>query len=167
MNLIKNPQLSADPRIMNGIKTKNKIIISVLKLINPNVPTQKKIKEFIINDKINIKSIGKFPIKCLEEIEKTKNDINNNIYKKEENKNYNSVGIIKLIDLLKMNKVLIERLNEIRKEVSNLSLNNYSKKENNSKSLNMSRNIYINTNNSHPKEANFKTEIYDMHRTFF
>ena len=160
MNLIKNPQLSADPRIMNGIKTKNKIIISVLKLINPNVPTQKKIKEFIINDKINIKSIGKFPIKCLEEIEKTKNDINNNIYKEEENKNYNSVGIIKLIDLLKMNKVLIERLNEIRKEVSNLSLNNYSKKENNSKSLNMSRNIYINTNNSHPKEANFKTESF-------
>ena len=47
LNLIENPQFCAEPQKMLGIKSKNKIIISILKLINPNIPTNSQIKEFI------------------------------------------------------------------------------------------------------------------------
>jgi hypothetical protein len=72
LNLIQNPQYCSEPKKMLGIKIKNKIIISILKLINPNLPTNSQIKEFInpekekkqMND--NLYKIGKFPLKCLE-----------------------------------------------------------------------------------------------------
>ena len=86
LNLIQNPQYSSEPKKMIGIKTKNKIIISVLKLINPNVPTNSQIKEYInhennkkqIND--DLYKIGRFPLRCLEEIglNKKNKNINNN-----------------------------------------------------------------------------------------
>ena len=57
LSLIQNPYLSAEPRIMNSIKTKNKIIISVLKLINPNIPSKEKIKDFIYKEKNNDNNI--------------------------------------------------------------------------------------------------------------
>ena len=113
---------------MLGIKSKNKIIISILKLINPNIPTNSQIKEFInpekekkqMND--NLYNIGQFPLKGLEEIginksnKKTINyyEIKNN-YKKER---YNLMGIINLLLLFKNNKELNDKLNQIEKKVA-------------------------------------------------
>ena len=130
LNLIKNPQYISEPKSINEIKMKNKIIISLLKLINPNVPTNSQIKEFInqengkkqIND--TLYKIGKFPLKCLEEINSNKNNRMNNKNKEEK---YNSLGIINLIILLKENKELKEKLNQIKNKVLNI----YDQKNNN------------------------------------
>ena len=130
LNLIKNPQYISEPKSINEIKMKNKIIISLLKLINPNVPTNSQIKEFInqengkkqIND--TLYKIGKFPLKCLEEINSNKNNRMNNKNKEEK---YNSLGIINLLILLKENKELKEKLNQIKNKVLNI----YDQKNNN------------------------------------
>lgn len=133
LNLIKNPQLCAEPKVMNKIKAKNKIIISVLKLINPNIATKEKIQEFINKENDDKYHIGKFPMKCFEEIDKNKK-MKNSIYKSENGEkkpNYNSVGIINLINLLKQNKELSEKLIQIQKKVLLISLNNYDIVQNN------------------------------------
>ena len=117
LKLIMNPQSSSEPQKMNGITLKNKIIVSILKLINPNVPTGTQIKEYINQDncikKINdpLYKIGKFPLKCLEEIG------DNRKYNKIKDEKYNSLGIINLILLLKENKELKEKLNQIKTKV--------------------------------------------------
>ena len=127
LNIIMNPEYCSEPKKMREVKMKNKIIISILKLINPNVPTNSQIKEFMnpenekkqIND--NFYKIGKFPLKCLEEIgSNRKNKIINNFviknnYKEERN---NLLGIIDLITLLKENKELKEKLNQIKNKVN-------------------------------------------------
>ena len=120
MNLIMNPQSSSEPQKMDGVTLKNKIIISILKLINPNVPTNSQIKEYInkenskkqLND--GLYKIGKFPLKCLEEIGDSKS---NRKYNKSKDEKYNSLGIINLILLLKENKELKEKLNQIKTKV--------------------------------------------------
>ena len=126
LNLIQNPQYSSEPKKMIGIKTKNKIIISVLKLINPNVPTNSQIKEYInhennkkqIND--DLYKIGRFPLRCLEEIglnKKNKNINNNDMRNNYSEEKYNSLGIIDLLIILKNNKELNDKLNQIEKKV--------------------------------------------------
>ena len=126
LNLIQNPQYSSEPKKMIGIKTKNKIIISVLKLINPNVPTNSQIKEYInhennkkqIND--DLYKIGRFPLRCLEEIglnKKNKNINNNDMRNNYTEEKYNSLGIIDLLIILKNNKELNDKLNQIEKKV--------------------------------------------------
>ena len=128
LNIIMNPEYCSEPKKMKEVKMKNKIIISILKLINPNIPTNSQIKEFMnpenekkqIND--NFYKIGKFPLKCLEEIGSSRrNKIINNFqiknkinYKEEKN---NLLGIINLIALLKENKELTEKLNQIKNKV--------------------------------------------------
>ena len=144
--LIKNPQYISEPKSINEIKMKNKIIISILKLINPNVPTNSQIKEFInqengkkqIND--TLYKIGKFPLKCLEEINSNKNNRINNKNKEEK---YNSLGIINLIILLKENKELKEKLNQIKNKVLNI----YDQKNNNNITSNIPNNIPNQINN--------------------
>ena len=144
--LIKNPQYISEPKSINEIKMKNKIIISILKLINPNVPTNSQIKEFInqengkkqIND--TLYKIGKFPLKCLEEINSNKNNRMNNKNKEEK---YNSLGIINLIILLKENKELKEKLNQIKNKVLNI----YDQKNNNNITSNIHNNIPNQINN--------------------
>ena len=144
--LIKNPQYISEPKSINEIKMKNKIIISILKLINPNVPTNSQIKEFInqengkkqIND--TLYKIGKFPLKCLEEINSNKNNRMNNKNKEEK---YNSLGIINLIILLKENKELKEKLNQIKNKVLNI----YDQKNNNNITSNIPNNIPNQINN--------------------
>ena len=144
--LIKNPQYISEPKSINEIKMKNKIIISILKLINPNVPTNSQIKEFInqengkkqIND--TLYKIGKFPLKCLEEINSNKNNRMNNKNKEEK---YNSLGIINLIILLKENKELKEKLNQIKNKVLNI----YEQKNNNNITSNIPNNIPNQINN--------------------
>ena len=146
LNLIKNPQYISEPKSINEIKMKNKIIISILKLINPNVPTNSQIKEFInqengkkqIND--TLYKIGKFPLKCLEEINSNKNNRMNNKNKEEK---YNSLGIFNLIILLKENKELKEKLNQIKNKVLNI----YDQKNNNNITSNIPNNIPNQINN--------------------
>jgi len=116
--LVKNPQLRAEPKIMKGIKSKNKIIISILKLIYPNIASNEKIKKFIEEDNVDY-----FCVKYMEEIWKNKKEVNreNDISKPK----YNSLGIIHLIILLKQNKELHERAlemtnDELKDEIQSL-----------------------------------------------
>ena len=146
LNLIKNPQYINETKSINEITMKNKIIISLLKLINPNVPTNSQIKEFInqengkkqIND--TLYKIGNFPLKCLEEINNNKINRMNNKNKEEK---YNSLGIINLIILLKENKELKEKLNQIKNKVLNI----YDQKNNNNITSNIPNNIPNQINN--------------------
>ena len=161
LNLIQNPIYCSEPKKLIGVKTKNKIIISVLKLIYPNVPTNSQIKEFI-NPENNKKQmndqkfkIGKFPLKCLEEIGKNKNNkiINYENNKKFENfkeERYNSLGIINLLLLLKDNKELNEKLNQIEKEV----LDMFGQKNNNDYNNSFDNNIPSNINNNNNANNN-------------
>ena len=164
--LIKNPNLSSEPKIMKSIKIKNKIIISVLRLINPNIPSKEKIKEFIYKDKNNINNIDNFTFKCIEEIDTNNKNIMNNKKNIERKANYNSLGIIKLILLLKKNKELSEKLLQIQKKVFLLTLNNSDKNQSNSKSENISSNANkMNDNAAFPYETNYKPDsLYSLNR---
>ena len=161
--LIQNPQYSAEPKKMIGIKTKNKIIISVLKLINPNVPTNSQIKEYIYHENNNKKQmnddiykIGNFPLRCLEEIglnKKNKIINNNNIKDNYTEKKYNSLGIINLLIILKNNKELSDKLNNIEKKVLILF-----EQKNNSYNNTIDNNSNSNNNNINQlNNANHKT----------
>ena len=152
LNLIKNPQLRAEPKIMKGIKSKNKIIISILKLIYPNIASNEKIKKFIEEDNVDY-----FCVKYMEEIWKNKKEVNreNDISKPK----YNSLGIIHLIILLKQNKELSEKLIEIQKKVLLIALSNYDTNKNNYKYLNQGRNSN-NINNKCPLDTNYITESF-------
>ena len=158
LNLIRNPNLSSEPKIIKSIKIKNKIIISVLKLINPNIPSKEKIKEFIYKDSNNINNIGNFTFKCIEEIDKNNKDIKNNKSNIERRTNYNSLGIIKLILLLKKNKELAEKLIQIQKKVFLLTLNNSDNNQSNSKSENISRKMNNLNNNNLPNDISNKSD---------
>ena len=152
LKLVKNPQLRAEPKIMKGIKAKNKIIISILKLIYPNIASNEKIKKFIEEDNVDY-----FCVKYMEEIWKNKKEVNreNDISKPK----YNSLGIIHLIILLKQNKELSEKLIEIQKKVLLIALSNYDINKNNYKYLNQGRNSN-NINNKCPLDTNYITESF-------
>ena len=152
LKLVKNPQLRAEPKIMKGIKAKNKIIISILKLIYPNIASNEKIKKFIEEDNVDY-----FCVKYMEEIWKNKKEVNreNDISKPK----YNSLGIIHLIILLKQNKELSEKLIEIQKKVLLIALSNYDSNKNNYKYLNQGRNSN-NINNKCPLDTNYITESF-------
>ena len=152
LKLVKNPQLRAEPKIMKGIKAKNKIIISILKLIYPNIASNEKIKKFIEEDNVDY-----FCVKYMEEIWKNKKKVNreNDISKPK----YNSLGIIHLIILLKQNKELSEKLIEIQKKVLLIALSNYDINKNNYKYLNQGRNSN-NINNKCPLDTNYITESF-------
>ena len=152
LKLVKNPQLRAEPKIMKGIKAKNKIIISILKLIYPNIASNEKIKKFIEEDNVDY-----FCVKYIEEIWKNKKEVNreNDISKPK----YNSLGIIHLIILLKQNKELSEKLIEIQKKVLLIALSNYDSNKNNYKYLNQGRNSN-NINNKCPLDTNYITESF-------
>ena len=152
LKLVKNPQLRAEPKIMKGIKAKNKIIISILKLIYPNIASNEKIKKFIEEDNVDY-----FCVKYMEEIWKNKKKVNreNDISKPK----YNSLGIIHLIILLKQNKELSEKLIEIQKKVLLIALSNYDTNKNNYKYLNQGRNSN-NINNKCPLDTNYITESF-------
>ena len=168
LNIIMNPEYCSEPKKMREVKMKNKIIISILKLINPNVPTNSQIKEFMnpenekkqIND--NFYKIGKFPLKCLEEIgSNRKNKIINNYeiknnYKEERN---NLLGIIDLITLLKENKELNEKLNQIKNKVLVIfeqKINSNNNNPNNNNIINNNPNNNMINNNPNNNKINPK-----------
>ena len=145
LNFVQNPQYSADPKKIINIQTKNKIIISILKLINPNIPTNSQIKQFMTLDidkeksNNNLKKIGKFPLNCLEEIGTNKSNKLKKINKKER---YNSLGIIYLLSILKENRELTEKLNQIEKKVLIL----YEQKNTDNNNINNTNQITNNQN---------------------
>ena len=139
MELIQNPYLSSEPKVINSIKAKNKIIISILKLINPNIVAKEKIEKFINKEKNDLNNIDNLPMKCLEQICKNKDHNDYNFEKMQMKSKYNSDGIFNIITLLKQNKELEKRLIEIQKKVFTISLNNYEKNQNYSKSMISSR----------------------------
>ena len=160
MELIQNPYLSSEPKVMNSIKAKNKIIISVLKLINPNIVAKEKIEKFINKEKNDLNNIDNLPMKCLEQICKNKDHNDYNFEKMQMKSKYNSDGIFNIITLLKQNKELEKRLIEIQKKVFTISLNNYEKNQNYSKSMISSRKENnILKNNDHPQENNYKSDL--------
>lgn len=86
LNIITTQKLNFNDKLILNIKSINKILLPILKIINPNVPSNSQIKEFI--SPINIK---------------------NNI-----NKSFKFFGILKLISLLKENDNLTEKLNYLK-----------------------------------------------------
>lgn len=89
INVIKVPLLLQNKKIINNIESLNKIILSILKVLNPKIPSNTQIIDFIS------------PFNATN----NKSDINNN-------KMRNS-GILKLIYLLKENSQLKEKLSSI------------------------------------------------------
>ena len=87
LNIINTQNLIFNDKLIQNIKSINKILLPILKIINPNVPSSSQIKEFI--SPINIKN-------------------NNN------NKSIKSFGILKLISLLKENENLTEKLKYLK-----------------------------------------------------
>ena len=95
---------------------------------------------------------------CIEEIDKNNKDIKNNKSNIERRTNYNSLGIIKLILLLKKNKELAEKLIQIQKKVFLLTLNNSDNNQSNSKSENISRKMNNLNNNNLPNDISNKSD---------
>jgi import inner membrane translocase subunit TIM50 len=115
INIVNLPLLLKNDKILNSIKSTNKIILSILKIINPKIPSNSQIIDFIS------------PIKT-----------NKNNIKSDE---IQSSGILKLISLLKVNSNLNGKLfkSDIQK-INNIE--NNSKEKNTSNNGNTNTNTY-------------------------
>ena len=89
INVINVPLLLQNKKIINNIESLNKIILSILKVLNPKIPSNSQIIDFISPSNAT----------------NNKNDINNNKMRK--------FGILKLVYLLKENSQLKEKLSSI------------------------------------------------------
>ena len=87
MNIINLPILLQNEKIIKNIKSINKIILSILKIINPKIPCNSQIIYFI--------------------------SPNNSIQKNKFNSKINCSGVLKLISLLKLNTKLKQKLIDI------------------------------------------------------
>ena len=123
INIVNFPLLLNNDKIIINIKSVNKIILSILKIINPNIPSNSQIIDFISPLKIN------------------QNNINNT-------NTIKSLGILKLISLLKVNSNLNEKLSKIEMQ----KLNNIERNKNKNK---IDNNTDINDNNN---KENLKRE---------
>ena len=93
LNLIKLTSLNENEKLLKNIKSVNKIILSILKIINPKVPSNVQIIDFISPNKRS-----------------QNNSLNTTI-----SKNTKYTGLIQLISLLKDNANLKEKLLKIEK----------------------------------------------------
>ena len=84
INMVNSQNFSFNDKLIMNIKSINKILLPILKIINPSVPSSSQIKEFI--SPINIKN----------------------------NKSNQVNGILKLISLLKENDNLNDKLNKLK-----------------------------------------------------
>ena len=101
INIVNLPLLLHNDKILSSIKSINKIILSILKIINPKVPSNSQIMDFIS------------PVKL--------NQTNNNTTTTNRIK---SSGVLKLINLLKVNSNLNEKLFKIEmQKLSNIENN--------------------------------------------
>ena len=111
INIVNLPLLLKNDKILNSIKSTNKIILSILKIINPKIPSNSQIIDFIS------------PIKA-----------NKNNIKSDE---IQSSGILKLISLLKVNSNLNGKLfkSDIQK-INNIENNSKEKNTSNNGNTN-------------------------------
>ena len=117
INIVNLPLLLHNDKILNSIKSVNKIILSILKIINPKVPSNSQIMDFIS------------PVKL--------NQTNNNTTTTNRIK---SSGVLKLVNLLKVNSNLNDKLFKI--EMQNLSsIENNTIKDNKSSNNDNKNNI--------------------------
>jgi len=101
INIVNLPLLLHNDKILNSIKSVNKIILSILKIINPKVPSNSQIMDFIS------------PVKL--------NQINSNTTT---TNRITSSGVLKLINLLKVNSNLNDKLFKIEmQKLSNIENN--------------------------------------------
>ena len=101
INIVNLPLLLHNDKILNSIKSVNKIILSILKIINPKVPSNSQIMDFIS------------PVKL--------NQTNNNTTTTNRIK---SSGVLKLVNLLKVNSNLNDKLFKIEmQKLSNIENN--------------------------------------------
>lgn len=117
INIVNLPLLLHNDKILNSIKSVNKIILSILKIINPKVPSNSQIMDFISPVKLN---------------QTNSNTTTTN--------RITSSGVLKLINLLKVNSNLNDKLFKI--EMQNLSsIENNTIKDNKSSNNDNKNNI--------------------------
>ena len=101
INIVNLPLLLHNDKILNSIKSVNKIILSILKIINPKVPSNSQIMDFISPVKLN---------------QTNSNTTTTN--------RITSSGVLKLINLLKVNSNLNDKLFKIEmQKLSNIENN--------------------------------------------
>ena len=130
LNIINLPLLLQNEKLLNNLKSINKIIFSILKIINPKVPSNSQIIDFISQNK-------------------SKQNITDNTNNHESKYS----GLLKLIFLLKENDNLNEKLFKIEMlKLSfieeNVEKDNYSINNNTNNVLKSNLNINNNINNS-------------------
>ena len=91
INILNLPLLLQNEKLINNIKSINKIILSILKILNPKVPSNSQMIGFITPNKFNLNNIN----------------YNENKYS----------GLLKLISLLKENTRLREKLDKIKMKI--------------------------------------------------
>ena len=133
INVINVPLLLQNKKIINNIESLNKIILSILKVLNPKIPSNSQIIDFISPSNAT----------------NNKNDINNNKMRK--------FGILKLVYLLKENSQLKEKISSIniieeKNNIVNNKIDNII--SNNNKNIKQN----IDKQNSSKKEKNQKVE---------
>ena len=110
LNLVKLISLDQNEKFLKNIKSVNKIILSILKIINPKVPSNSQIIDFICPNKSS-----------------QNNSLNTTI-----SKNMKYSGLLRLISLLKDNANLKEKLLAIEKINLSIIEENLKKEENES-----------------------------------
>ena len=128
LNIINLPELFQNEKLLNNIKSINKIIFSILVIINPNVPSNSQIIDFISPNK------------------NRKNDDEGNII---DNNDIKSSGLFKLILLLKENSNLNEKLSIIQKILDK-------EKKNKKSYVDIYEERYINNNKSNNNNVKFE-----------
>ena len=98
INIINLPLLLQNEKLLIQIKSLNKIILSILKILNPKIPSNSQILDFISPTNL------------------TQNNINNDTTKK-------NSGLLKLINLLKENTKLKEKLEKIKNNTEESQIN--------------------------------------------
>ena len=139
INIINLPLLLQNEKILNNIKSLNKIILSILKIINPKVPSNSQIIYFIS------------PI----------NEEQNNTI----DKNVKYEGLLKLISLLKENSRLKEKLINIESQILNIPEENKKMEKKQNKDEKEMKQNFINdnklNNNINQLYNNSKKEIFN------
>ena len=139
INIINLPLLLQNEKILNNIKSLNKIILSILKIINPKIPSNSQIIYFIC------------PI----------NEEQNNTI----DKNVKYEGLLKLISLLKENSRLKEKLINIESQILNIPEENKKMEKKQNKDEKEMKQNFINdnklNNNINQLYNNSKKEIFN------
>ena len=137
MNIINLPILLQNEKIIKNIKSINKIILSILKIINPKIPCNSQIIYFI--------------------------SPNNSIQKNKFNSKINCSGVLKLISLLKLNTKLKQKLIDIENKNTKFTKDSEINQRINKISL---LTPYILTKNCVPCTNQYRGRSFFLHRLY-